>query len=304
MESMRRRSVLFAALAAAGLALGAFAQDGKKPKDPKDGKKPQDEKPAAKPDEKPDYELADDVKKLPAKDLRALGNAKQRYFLIGPHETQRPPQAGYALVLVMPGGPGEANMTNFVRNVWNNCCPQDFVFAQLVSVKWSSADVTWPTRYSKVPNMEFTTEEFVDAVLADVTKTQKLKIDPARTYQWGWSSGGPAEYAISLQEKSPVTASYVAMSVFNVTGELEPDLKNAKGSAYFLDHSPEDVRCKFEYAQKAQERLKKEGAAVELVTYKGGHGWMGDPFTRLTAGFAWMEKNHGKPERPERPERK
>jgi len=81
--------------------------------------------------------------------------------------------------------------------------------------------------------------------------------------------------------------------------EEKPDyeLKNAKGSAYFLDHSPEDVRCKFEYVQKAQERLKKEGAAVELVTYKGGHGWTGDPFTRLTAGFAWMEKNHGKPER-------
>ena len=57
------------------------------------------------------------------------------------------------------------------------------------------------------------------------------------------------------------------------------------------------MRCKFEYAQKALERLKKEGAAVELVTYKGGHGWTGDPFTRLTAGFAWMEKNHGKPER-------
>jgi predicted esterase len=278
----------------------AFAQDGKTPKDPKKPKDGKDAKPG--PDgksdaAKPDYELADDVKKLPAKDLRALGNEQQRYFLIGPHETQKTPPAGYALVLVLPGGTGDATMTNFVRNVWNNCCPQDFVFAQLVSVKWSSADVTWPTRFSKLPEMKFTTEEFVDAVLADVTKTQKLKIDPARIYLWGWSSGGPAEYAISLQEKSPVTASYVAMSVFNVSGELEPELKNAKGSAYFLDHSPDDVRCKFEYAQKAQERLKKEGAAVELVTYAGGHGWNGDPFTRLTAGFAWMEKNHGKPER-------
>src|SRR5258705_13822737 len=101
MESVRRRSVPFAAPVAAGLALGsllafaAFAQDGKAPKDPKKPKDGKEAKPgpdgkdgkgdAAKQDEKPDYELADDVKKLPAKDLRALGNAKQRYFLIGPH---------------------------------------------------------------------------------------------------------------------------------------------------------------------------------------------------------------------------
>lgn len=280
------------------LAAAAFAQDGKNAKDPKDPKKPKNAKPDdAKPAEKLDYELSDDVKKLPAKDLRALGNEQQRYFLIGPHETQKPPPAGYALLLVLPGGTGEANMTNFVRNVWNGCCPQDWVVAQLVSIHWSTVDVTWPTRYSKIPQAKFTTEEFVDAVLADVAKTQKLKIDPARVYQWGWSSGGPAEYAISLQEKSPVTASYVAMSVFNASGELENDLQNAKGHAYFLDHSPEDVRCRFEFAQKAQERLKREGATVELVTYAGGHGWTGDPFTRLTAGFAWMEKNHGKPER-------
>jgi predicted esterase len=86
------------------------------------------------------------------------------------------------------------------------------------------------------------------------------------------------------------------MSVF-FEKELDKELKNAKGRAFFLDHSPDDTTCKFENAEKAQERLKKEGAAVELVTYKGGHGWKDDPYARLKKGFAWLEKNHAKPEK-------
>jgi predicted esterase len=78
---------------------------------------------------------------------------------------------------------------------------------------------------------------------------------------------------------------------------FEKELKNAKGRTFFLDHSPDDTTCRFDNAEKAQARLNKEGAAVELVTYKGGHGWNDDPFTRLKKGFAWMEKNHAKPEK-------
>lgn len=243
-----------------------------------------------------DYTVADDVKDVPAKELHALGNERQRYFLIGPRAGEKAPPAGFALLLVMPGGDGGPDMTSFVRRVFKECAPKDWVVAQLVSARWPGSDVIWPTRRSPAAGMKFSTEEFVDAVVSDVTKTQKLKVDPARVYQLGWSSGGPAEYAISLQEKPPVTASYIAMSVF-LEKQLEPDLKNAKSRAYFLDHSPDDRICKFEHAQRAQERLKKEGATVELVTYAGGHGWNDDPFTRLKKGFAWMEKNHAKAER-------
>lgn len=243
-----------------------------------------------------DYTVADDVKDVPAKELRALGNEKQRYFLIGPRANEKAPPAGYALLLVMPGGDGGADTTSFVRRIWKECAPKDWVVAQLVSVRWPGTQTIWPTRHSNVAGMKFTTEEFVDAVVSDVTKTQKVKIDPARVYQLGWSSGGPAEYAIALQEKPPVTASYIAMSVF-FENELEKELKYAKGRAFFLDHSPEDETCKFEQAQRAQERLKKEGATVELVTYKGGHGWNDDPYSRLKKGFAWLEKNHAKAER-------
>lgn len=243
-----------------------------------------------------DYTVADDVKDVPAKELHALGNEKQRYFLIGPRSNEKAPPAGYALLLVLPGGDGSADMTSFVRRIWKECAPKDWIVAELVSVRWPGSEVIWPTRRPPVAGAKFTTEEFVDAVVSDVTKTQKLKIDPARVYQLGWSSGGPAEYAIALQEKPPVTASYVAMSVF-LEKQLEPDLKNARARAFFLDHSPDDTTCRFEHAQRALERLKKEGAAVELVTYKGGHGWNDDPFTRITKGFAWMEKNHSRSDR-------
>lgn len=243
-----------------------------------------------------DVEIGDDVKDVPARDLHALGDPQRRYFLIGADPKAKAPAAGFGLLLVLPGGSGDANMTSFVRRVWKECCPKDLLVAELVSVHWPGTEVVWPTRYAKIAAAKFTTEEFVDAVLQDVVKEQKQKIDPARIYQLGWSSGGPAEYAIALQEKTPVTASYVAMSVFREK-ELESDLARAKGQAYFLDHSPDDTTCRFADAERAQARLKKEGAAVELVTYAGGHGWQGDAFGRLRQGLAWMEKNRAKPRR-------
>ncbi len=242
-------------------------------------------------------EIADDVKDVPCRDLRALGDEKKRYFLIGPRKNEKPPKEGFALMVVLPGGTGDADFTSFVRNVWKQCAPKEWLFAEMVSVKWKAEQtVVWPTRFSRVPGQKFTTEEFLAAVVEDVQKTQKIKVDPARVYQLGWSSGGPAEYAIALQEKRPVTGSYVAMSVFH-DGELAGDLKWAKGQPFFLDHSPDDQVCRFADAEKAKEKLTKLGATVELVTYQGGHGWNDDPFTRLKKGFAWLDEHHGKPAR-------
>src|SRR5262249_2899933 len=159
-----------------------------------------------------------------------------------------------ALLLVLPGGDGSADFNGFVKNIWDSACPEDFVVAQLVSVKWSPDQKSiWPTKLGQANGMKFTTQEFVAAVIEDVKTKQKLRIDPARPYQLAWSSGGPAAYAISLEDKRPVTGSYVAMSVFH-PGELG-SLKNAKGQAYFLDHSPDDTTCRFEDALDAKEKL-------------------------------------------------
>ncbi len=242
-------------------------------------------------------EIGDDVKDVPAQDLRALGDENKRYFLIGPREGVTPPKSGFALMLVMPGGDGSANFTSFVRNVWKQSAPEDWIFAQLVAVKWKpDQEVVWPTRLARVPSMDFTTEEFVEAVVDDVQKKQKLDIDPARVFQLGWSSGGPAEYAIALQKSGPVTGSYVAMSVFH-RDALKSSLKYAKGQAFFIDHSPDDATCKFTFAEQARDELAKEGAEVELVTYKGGHGWQDDPLARLKKGFVWLDEHCGKPKK-------
>jgi predicted esterase len=284
-----RRATIGAALACAGVAAIVTATPRSAAQQGKPAKEKKSDAGFA------DFPIDDDVKDVPCKDLHVGSEEKQRYFLFSPKE-KKAPAAGYALLIVMPGGTGEASFNNFVRRIWQETIPEDWVVAQLVCVKWKpDQTVIWPTRFDRAAGQKFTTEEYFAAVVDDVQKVQKLKIDPARIYQMGWSSGGPAEYAIALQEKHLVTGSYVAMSVFH--DELLPDIKHAKGQAFFLDHSPDDERCKFEFATKAKEELTKAGATVELVTYQGGHGWNDDPYARMKKGFAWLEKSHGKPVR-------
>jgi predicted esterase len=43
-------------------------------------------------------------------------------------------------------------------------------------------------------------------------------------------------------------------------------------------------------AKAAEEQLQKNGAAVLLKTYEGGHGWHGDVYGRVRKGIEWLEK--------------
>lgn len=234
-------------------------------------------------------EAAVDENGIPARDLLADGDAMKRYFLIGPREKQKAPKEGWACLVVMPGGPGGPEFHGFVKNIWDNCCPEEFVVVQLVAPKWvEQPKVIWPSEPGDQQGMKFTTREQIEATLADVAKVQKVKLDPKRTYQLAWSSSGPNAYRFALEEKPLFAASYIAMSVFKENGL---QLSRAKGRAFFLDHSPEDTTCKFAEAERAKEKLTKEGAAVELVTYAGGHGWSDDPMARLKKGIAWMEEH-------------
>jgi predicted esterase len=89
-----------------------------------------------------------------------------------------------------------------------------------------------------------------------------------------------------------VTGAYLAMSVFK-PNEL-PKLDGAKGKPFFIDHSPDDKTCPFKMAEEARDALKKAGAAVEFVTYEGGHGWNGDLWGRLKKGIEHLTKNASK----------
>ena len=108
-----------------------------------------------------------------------------------------------------------------------------------------------------------------------------------------WSSSGPAAYAISLRKDTPVTGSFVAMSVFKP--RQLGSLRTAKGAAYYLYHSPEDSKCPFRMAEDAEKQLAKKGAKVRLATYEGGHSWGRNVYGAMREGVRWLEANHAKP---------
>ncbi|MBI4880697.1 MAG: hypothetical protein HY812_13715 [Planctomycetes bacterium] len=136
----------------------------------------------------------------------------------------------------------------------------------------------------------FTTEECVIDVVKEVQK--KTKVDRARVFTLTWSSSGPAGYALSLLPKSPVTGTFVAMSLFKP--EDLPSLEEAKGHPYYILHSPEDF-IPIAVAEQARDELKDNKAKVELRTYEGGHGWHGDVYGTVRAGLEWLDENKAKP---------
>ncbi|MDM8007624.1 MAG: M56 family metallopeptidase [Phycisphaerae bacterium] len=235
--------------------------------------------------------VPDDIADMPVLDLTAGGNEKMRYFLIGPRPDERVSAAGYKLLIVLPGGDGRAHFNPFVCRIFKNALPAGYIVAQPVAFRWTpDQQIVWPTRMNKVPGQQFATEDFVEAVIKDVRS--KHKVDDRCVFTLSWSSGGPAAYAISLAENSPVTGSFVAMSVFRP--DQLPSLDRAKGHAYYIYHSPDDRVCSYRMAQQAENMLKEKVAAVTLKTYPGGHGWKGgDIFGSIRTGIEWLERQHG-----------
>ena len=234
------------------------------------------------------YGQAEDVADIPSQDLRVGGDENKRYFLIGPKRGAREPREGYGLVVVMPGGSGTADFHPFVKRIYKHALPERYLVAQPVAVKWTPGQrIVWPTRTHPVPKQEFSTEEFVEAVVKDVQ--EEHTVDERFIFTLTWSSSGPAAYAISLQEGTPITGSFIAMSVFKP--DQLPPLKRAEGRPYYLYHSPEDKVCPFRMAEAARDALAGYGARVQLVTYRGGHGWRGNVYGNIKRGIRWLERS-------------
>jgi len=236
-----------------------------------------------------------DVADVRAEERRAGDDEHKRYFLIGPRADAEAPKGGFRLLVVLPGGDGGADFLAFVKRIFLHATTEEYLVAQLVAPRWSDDQaerLVWPTKKNPWPDMRFTTEEFVDAVIADVEEDHA--IDPEYVFTLSWSSGGPAAYAVSLTPETRITGSFVAMSAFK-PDEL-PSLAGAKGQAYFLLHSPDDF-IPIAMAEDAQEKLEKKKAEVKLVTYAGGHGWKGDVYGNLKLGLGWLEEHHAKPKR-------
>jgi len=228
-----------------------------------------------------------DVADIPSQQLSVAGDPNLSYFLIGPVAKETPPE-GYGLVMVLPGGDGKADSLAFVKRVYKYSLGGKYLVAQPIAVKWSPQQgIVWPTQSDNLSYVKRTTEQFVDEIIKIVRG--RYKIDPRRIFAMSWSSSGPAGYAISLQKDSPIVGSYIAMSVFKPE-KLGP-LIQARGHAYFIEHSPQDKVCPFAMAQEAVRQLTAAGAKVQFNQYAGGHGWRGNIYPRITAAIQWLEKN-------------
>ena len=198
----------------------------------------------------------------------------KRYIFHSASNSGKTPKNGFGLLVVLPGGGGGADFRNFVENIGKNCTGPDWFTVQLVSKMWTpDQKIIWPTGANRVKKQRFTTEQFIDAVIADVAR--KNKIDPRKVVLLGWSSSGPALYAHALRQKSVVSRYLVAMSVFRP--KYLPPIQLARGKSFFLYHSREDQVCPFADAERAKKDLVAAGARLEILEYEGGHGWRGWP---------------------------
>lgn len=198
------------------------------------------------------------------------------------------PESGAGLLIVIPGGGGGADFHPFVKNIQAHGLGDDFAVAQPIAKEWRPGQmnrIVWPTENSEVDGMGYSTEELVEAVVADVSS--KSKIDPKRVFVLAWSSGGPAAYACLLKKDSPLKGGLMAMSVF--FEKQLPPLENGKGKGIYIYHSPEDKICKYWIAKKAYELLSDAGVKTKMVDYEGGHGWHGNMYDDINAGMKWLD---------------
>jgi predicted esterase len=228
---------------------------------------------------------APDVSSVKSQAHFAGGNRNMLYVTGGP--TGPAPDGGYKVLLVLPGGDGSIDFHTFIKRIQINALGDSYIVAHLVAPKYAgSKDVVWPIKASQSSYQSpVITEDFVEAVVADVKKNHK--VDAKKVYALGWSSSGPALYSYISNKPRSVTGVFVAMSVYHAQ-DMGP-LENVKGFPVYILHSPDDKVCPLMLAQKARTELSNAGANVGWGTYSGGHGWTDDPYGRIRAGMAFLE---------------
>jgi predicted esterase len=228
----------------------------------------------------------DDLADVSDKAHRVPGNDKLLYIEVESNPPAPEPEAGYKVLVVLPGGDGSREFNPFVKRIYKYALSPEYVVVQLVAPKWAKSEqLVWPTAKNGAATAKIAAEQFIAAAVKHVAT--RRKIDRRHVFALGWSSGGPAVYAASLAEKPVVTATMPTMSVF--FPDQLPPLKRAAGHAYYILHSPDDQVCSFVLAKSAQEKLAAAGATTKLVEYPGGHGWQGNIFGNIAAGIQWME---------------
>lgn len=253
-------------------------------------------------DEPPAREAEEDAKDIADVpwSLEHVGDEERMsYFLVGADAEREAPKKGWRLLVVLPGGDGSAEFRDFSRRIWKNALhdparpdeASQYLLVQLIAPKWrEDQDIIWPSKALPTPDMRFTTEEFVDAVVAEVL--EEHEIDREHVFALGWSSSGTSVYAAALAKKTRFTGALIAMSVWKPT--LLPELDHAKKRAFAILHSPEDF-IPIAQAEAARDALAEAKAEVHYTTYDGGHGWPNDVYQRLRTNIDWLEEHHSKP---------
>ena len=222
-------------------------------------------------------------------DRTARGDAMKRYFLIRHRlePAELPPE--HALLLILPGGPGSADFLPFCANVLTrHGTPKDFIVAQLVAPVWKKTESeknVWPSTIVQSRAAKFRTEEFISAVIEEVSREHRIR--DGWIFLLGWSSSGHAVYSSSF-ENPKIGGAFIAMSRF--IPRLFTQLRNAKGKRYYLWHSPQDSVCPYSDAETAAKLLTQSGALTILKSYNGGHGWVPNSqyVDRINEALTWF----------------
>lgn len=254
------------------------APDGTLPKVKLGAKKPGDER----------IPGAADVDDIPTTNNFAGGDRNKRYLLSGPLPGSKSPANGYKLFVILPGGDGSADFHPFLKRVYRNSFGEEYLIVQLVARRWQTDTenwIVWPTSQLRVPGMQFTTEDFIEDVIGEVKKKQK--IDAKSVYVCGWSSSGPGLYPYLLGKKRSATGAFIAMSIFN-DGLVPSEQGDVSNFPIFILHSPQDF-IPIVQAEKARDFFKRQGANVLYNTYEGGHGWHGDIFGYFAKAKDFLE---------------
>jgi hypothetical protein len=159
----------------------------------------------------------------------AGGNPQKKYFLLRHKLEAAQSPKEFGLLLILPGGPGSADFLPFCANILTAVgTPPDVVVAELVAPVWKKVDastVVWPSKAFPVKEARFTTEQFVEDVIKDVSKT--VKVHDGWIFMLGWSSSGHVLYSTAI-ENPKVRGFFVAMSRFRP--EWFHDLNRARGN--------------------------------------------------------------------------
>ena len=250
------------------------------------------------PPKQAETEEAAHVADIPWVEHQVEDEDQMRYHLIGHDADADAPEDGYRMLVVLPGGDGQASFRDFIRRIRKHVLDEQWIVVQLIAPVWGEdQEVVWTSDALPHDDMEFTTGEFIAAAIDDVEAA--IEIDPNFVFTMGWSSSGTEVYRSALEKKTKVTGAFVAMSVWKP--DLLPDLRHAKDRAFAILHSPEDF-IPIRMAEAAEKELQEADAEVSYITYEGGHGWRDDPFGKMRKAIDFLEEEHAKP--PKRKKRK